>query len=323
MKVAVTGGSGVVGRAVVRRLVADGHQVKALVRSDDSATTVDGLGASPVHGDVLDGSSLTGAVRGAHWVFHIAGVNEMCSKNPTLMDRVNIEGTRNVVEVCRAAGVDRLIHTSSAATIGEEQGTVGSESTRHRGTYNSRYERSKHLAEQVLFQEAGALDVVAVNPSSVQGPGRGTGTGKMILDVVDGRMSVLVDTSFSIVDIDDCARGHLLAAENGVAGERYILSGSTVGMREAVDLLEKVSGRELGVRYVPGWLVQAGSGFVEFGARLTGTTPPICREMARVMLAGARYDGSRATGDLGLSYTPIEDTLRALITWFEEERRQV
>ena len=319
MKVAVTGGSGVVGRAVVRHLVEDGHNVRALARSDEANAVVESLGAEPIRGDILSAPTLFDLVDGARWVFHVAGVNEMCATSPALMDRVNIEGTGSVIDACRVAGVERLIHTSSAVTIGEEPGALGSESTVHRGTFISRYERSKYLAERRLFEEAGSLDVISVNPSSVQGPGRATGTGKLILDVINGRMQLLVDTSFSIVDIDDCARGHLLAAKNGLPGERYILSGSTVDMREAVGLFQAVSGRVLSVRYAPGWLVRAGAGIIEFGARLTGRTPPVCREMVAVMLAGARYDGTRASRDLGLSYSPLEDTIRRMFAWFETE----
>jgi dihydroflavonol-4-reductase len=280
---------------------------------------VEELGATSLVGDVLDPESLDRLVAGTSWVFHVAGVNEMCSPNPTLMDRVNIEGTGNVVAACRQADVGRLIATSSAVTIGEDHGTVGDEMTAHRGAYLSRYERSKHLAEMTLFSDAGDLDVVAVNPSSVQGPGRATGTAKLILDVINGRLPFLYDTHMSIVDIDDCARGHLLAAENGQRGERYVLSGETISMRDAVAILERVAGRSLDVRYPPAWMLRIGAAAVEFGARVTGRTPPVCREMVKVMLAGHAYDSSRATLELGLAYTPLEDTMRRTFEWFEAE----
>jgi dihydroflavonol-4-reductase len=221
-----------------------------------------------------------------------------------------------VVRAARAAGVGRLVHTSSAAALGEPAGTVGSESSPHRGWYLSGYERSKHLSESVVLTEGHDLDVVVVNPSSVQGPGRATGTGKLILDLVRGRLPFLVESSISIVDIDDCARGHLLAAERGRSGERYVLNSFSLGTRQAVELLEEVLGRPLPVRYLPGLIAGAGAGLVEAAFRSVGRRPPVCREMVRTLRHGHTYDGSKAVRELGLTYTSPEDTLRRMIEWF-------
>jgi dihydroflavonol-4-reductase len=272
-----------------------------------------------MEGDVLDPASLAPAFAGHDRVFHVAGVNEMCSPDPDYMDLVNIQGTRNVADACRSAGVARLVHTSSAAAIGQPHGTVGTEASPHRGHYLSRYERSKHLSEQVVLEEAGDLDVVVVNPSSVQGPGRATGTGRLLLDVLNGELPFLVDTMVSFVDIDDCSAGHLLAAEKGARGERYILSGASLRIAEALALLQAQTGRPVTPRFAPGWAVAAGAGMMEAGARLARRRPPVCREMVRVLRAGNTYDGSRARRDLGLSYTPIETTIRRTVDWFREE----
>jgi dihydroflavonol-4-reductase len=197
----------------------------------------------------------------------------MCSPDPDYMDLVNIQGTRNVLAACQSAGVGRLIHTSSAAAIGEPHGTVGSETSNHRGSYLSRYERSKHLSERALLGEADDLDVVVVNPSSVQGPGRATGTGRLLLDVLNGKLPFLVETTVSVVDIDDCSAGHLLAAERGRRGERYILSGASVTIGEALDLLRAAIGRQVEPKFAPGWLVSIGAGAVEAGHGLCGAVP--------------------------------------------------
>ena len=319
MKVGVTGGSGVVGRALVRHLVEQGHEVSALARTQASATELRDLGASSVEGDVIDPPGLLSLVEGKDWVFHVAGINELCSSDPDEMDLVNIQGTRNVMEACRAGGVGRMVHTSSAAVIGEAHRTLGTEDSRHRGSYLSRYERSKHLSERLLLEEAGDLDVVAVNPSSVQGPGRATGTGKLILDLLNGRLPFLVETIVSIIDIDDCARGHLLAAEHGVPGERYILNGSSSPMSKLVDLFNAVTGGDLAPRFLPGWVASAGATPIELGARVARRRQPICREMVRVLRAGHAYDGSRATRDLGLVYTPLETTISRTVDWFREQ----
>lgn len=319
MRVGVTGGSGVVGRALVRRLVEEGHRVDALARTPASAADLKDCGASPVEGDVLDAHGPRALVEGKDWVFHVAGINEMCSPDPDRMDLVNIEGTRNVMEACRSAGVGRMIHTSSAAAIGEARRTIGSEDSPHRGSYLSRYERSKHLSERLLFEKSGDLEVVAVNPSSVQGPGRATGTGRLILDLLNGRLPFLVETTVSIVDIDDCARGHVLAAEHGIVGQRYILNGSSSSITELVDTFNAITGRNLAPRFIPGWVASGGATAIEFGGRITGRRPPLCREMVRVLRAGHTYDGSRATRELGLDYTPLENTIARTVDWFREQ----
>ena len=319
MKTAVTGGSGVVGSAVVKHLVASGHEVIAVARSSQAAAKLTGLGARPIDGDVLDPPSIDRLVAGCDWVFHIAGVNEMCSRHPYLMSRVNVDGTRIVMEASRRAGVARLIHTSSAVTLGELPGEIGSETTSHRGFYLSHYERSKLDAEQLLLEQATDLYVVIVNPSSVQGPGRTTGTGKLILDVLNGKLPFLIDARISLVDIDDCARGHQLAAERGASGERYVLSGSTSTVKDLVSELARVTGSSLSIRFLPMWAADAGGALVEVVARIAGKQPPVCREMVRGLRAGAAYDGSRATRELGLDYRPLGSMIERTVAWFRSE----
>lgn len=320
MTVLVTGGTGVVGGAVVRHLVAAGRRVRGLSRSAHGDRTLDALGAEPVRGDVLDAAALAAAVSGNEVVYHLAGVNAFCNADPAPMMRANVDGSRAVVAACLDGGVRRLVYTSSAATLGEEAGTTGHEGSPHRGSYLSAYERSKHLAEEAVFAAARPpLEVVAVNPSSVQGPGRATGTGKVILDLINGNLPAVVRTRFSIVDIEDCARGHLLAEQRGVPGERYILNGFTVTMEEAVAMLSAALGREITVRYAPGAVAMAGAAAMEAVARLRGRKPKVCREMVRTMLHGHAYDGSRATDQLGLVYTPARETVDRLIAWFRAE----
>jgi dihydroflavonol-4-reductase len=319
VRVAVTGGSGVVGLPLVRQLVEAGHEVRALARSDLAASRLAGRGASPVIGDVLDSESLTRLVEGAGWVFHVAGLNQICPVDPGAMWRVNVEGTRKVMDACRRAGVGRLVHTSSAVTIGERDGEVGTEATNHRGSYLSRYERTKTEAERMLLAEADGLDVVVVNPSSVQGPGRATGTGRLLLNAARGRPPLLYDATFSMVDIADCARGHLLAAEQGRTGERYLLSGSTMTTRGLLARLTAITGR----RYRPRFLGPAAlstAGWAAGGVyALVGGQAPLCPEAVRVIRHRHSYDGSRATRELGLSYTSVEDTLTRTIDWFTNE----
>ena len=321
MKVAITGGSGVVGAAVLRHLLAEGHEVRALSRSRASGAKLADLGAVPVPGNVLDYASLRELANGCERVFHVAGVNELCSPDPDQMWRVNVEGTRLALNACRQAGVARFVFTSSVVTIGEADGETADESTEHQGVFLSHYARTKYEAEMLLFREARDIEAVAVNPASVQGPGRDTGTGKLVLDAARGKVPFLIDTTVSFVDIDDCARGHILAGEQGIPGERYILSGATLDLGEAIDLLSGILETNLPKRFLGPRALRVVAAAVEAAYRPTGRRPPICREAVRVMSHGHRYHGSKATRELGLAYTPIEDTLVRTIEWFRRTGR--
>lgn len=315
----MTGGSGVVGTAVVRHLISAGHEVWALARSSQSSAKLGDLGASIVHGDVLDAADVARLVKGSERVFHIAGVNELCSRDPSSMWRVNVDATLGVLEASARAGVKRFIHTSSAVTIGEEGGTVGSERSKHRGHFLSEYERSKTVAERLAFDSRHDIEVVSVNPSSVQGPGRSTGTGALLLAAARGSLPVLVDTTISLVDIDDCARGHLLAAERGEPGQRYILSGAVITVRDAVIALNRQLGRARRPWFVKPAVATAVAPVVDAGSRILGKEPLFCAESARVLLNGHTYDGSKARRDLGLEYTPVDETLSRTLDWFRAE----
>ena len=316
----VTGGTGIVGRALLRRLVADGRSVRALARTPASATAIGTLGAEAVRGELMDPGSLTEAMRGCSTVFHVAGVNAMCLRDPSVMVRTNVEGSANAVRAAADAGVGRIVYTSSSSAIGESRHTVGREDSPHRGSYLSEYERSKHLAERRVFELARSLgvEVVSVNPSSVQGPGRATGSARLLLEVVNGRLPVLVDTTISLVDIQDCARGHVLAESRGTPGERYLLSGASLTTREAVDLLDRIWGLARTVRFAPGWVATAGGAIAGGAAKALRRDGTLCPEAVRTLLHGHRYDGSKATRELGLRYTPVETTLRRTLEWCEE-----
>lgn len=318
--VLVTGGSGFLGGALVERLIGQGRDVRALARSPDSTARVTSLGASAVSGDVLELESLVEAMRGCEAVFHAAGVNAMCLRDPRPMYRVNIEGSGNVVRAAVATGVRRMVYTSSASAIGEVRGTLGREESPHRGSYLSHYERSKHLAERRVMSWARqlGLDVVCVNPSSVQGPGRLGGSARLLLDLVNGKLPVVVQTDLSIVDIEDCTTGHLLAEDRGAGGERYLLNGFTIGVREAVGVLRRLTGRPGRVRFAPRWLVPVAGEVAQAAGVLARRDLPLCREAVRTLLHGHRYDGSRVERELGLAYTPMERTVRRTLAWYAE-----
>jgi dihydroflavonol-4-reductase len=235
--------------------------------------------------------------------------------------RVNVGGAEAAVRAAAKAGIGRMVYTSSAASLGEPAGTVGSEDCAHRGSYLSVYDRSKHEGERAVFAAAAetGVEVVAVNPSSVQGPPRTSGNGGIIIAYLNGKLPAFVDTYVSVVDVDDCVEGHLLAAERGKAGRRYVLNGATLHSRQALEIVSELSGVRDRVRMVPAPLARAAAAAVEAAYRLRGKTPSVCRARVRTILHGHRYDGSLATRELGLAYTPVAETFARTIEWAAAE----
>jgi dihydroflavonol-4-reductase len=316
-KAFLTGGSGLVGGHLLGRLVASGWAVDSLVRSSDAAENVTALGGVAVRGDLLDPVGLAVLMRGAETVFHVAGINDTCPTDPRPMDRVNIEGTRSVVAAAGAAGVGRIVYTSSAATIGERPGDIGRESTVHSGTFLSPYARSKYLAEIEAFTTAEnhGVDLVSVNPSSVQGPGRATGSAQILIRILNATRPILVDTDVSVVDIEDCTTGHITAAERGVPGRRYLLSSEPVTVGDAVAAAAGVLGHPVHPRWVPAPVVKAVGTPLAWAVGKVRPDAGICPALVRTLLHGHRFDASRATKELGVVFRPATETLEHTAEW--------
>lgn len=304
----ITGGSGVVGRAVVATYRAAGWEVAALARSEAAGHTLRQLGADVVAGDLFSSRVLTAAMEGADVVVHVAGLNTVCSDRAADLHRVNVDGTRNVVRAAAAAGAGRLVHTSSATVFGSRGGS----------SWNA-YAESKFLADEVVKIEATGLGLpyVLIAPSSVQGPGRATGTGKLIADTVAGRLRVLVDSTFSIVDIDDCAVAHLAAATTDAVGGPHLVSGFSTTAREAVARLADIAGLDLAVRFVPARLAGLAAPLAGIAGRLTGQE--LCPAMVRTLTRPHLYDGTAAAQTLRISYRSADDTYRRLLEWLRDE----
>ena len=317
----VTGASGFIGGALSTRLQERGDALVALARSDASAAKLGARGLRVVRGDVLDEDSLARGMEGCELVYHCAGVNSHCPPDPGLLLEVNARGPELVVRAAGRAGVKRVVYTSSAASVGEAHGTIGREWSTHRGSYLSVYDRSKHEGENAAFAAAHrtGVELVAICPSSVQGPGRKEGNGKLIIDYVNGKLPVFVDTYVSVVDIADCTEAHILAAERGRAGARYILNGATITSSEALDLVAGIAGVRHRVRIVPPPVARSAAALLEAAYALRGRVPSLCRARIRTFLHGHQYDGSLATRELGLEYTPVEETFRRTIAWAEGE----
>jgi dihydroflavonol-4-reductase len=320
-RVFLTGGSGLIGGALAARLAERGDEVVAMARSDAAERTLAAGGAHVVRGDVLDEDAMAAGMAGCALAYHVAGINTMCPTDPAALFHVNVRGAEAAVRAAARAGVPRMVLTSSAAALGEAAGTVGTEASAHRGSYLSVYERSKHEGERAAFEAArrAGVELVSINPSSVQGPGRASGTGRILIAYLNGRLPAFLDTHISIVDIADCVEGHLLGAERGVAGERYVLNGATLSSREALDIVAELSGVRRDVRFLPPRFAAVAAALVEAAFRVRGRQPPVCREMVRTLVHGHRYDGSRAQRQLGLRYTPVAETFRRTIEWATRE----
>ncbi len=316
----VTGGSGFVGGAVVEHLVASGVDVRALARSEASADVVVAKGAVPIPGDVGDPGALVVGMSGCGVVFHVAGVNTMCPADPEAMYRTNVAGVRAVVTAAAEAGVRRIVLTSSAAAIGESEGTIANEETAHAGVFLSHYARSKYLGELAFFEAASrvGIEAVAVSPSSVQGPGRAGGSTLILRLALNMRRPVAIDTTLSIVDVDDCANAHLLAAERGANGSRYLISGASITVGEAVELLSEIVDRPIEPIMLPRVFATLAYPLVAMAGLVRGDRP-ICVEMLRTLLHGHRIDVSHSIGDLGMSYTPIAETFNRTVQWLAQE----
>jgi dihydroflavonol-4-reductase len=316
-RVFVTGASGFIGGALTTRLLERGDEVVGLARSDAAARKVAARGAEVARGDLLDEASIAAGMLGCDTAYHVAGVNSHCPSDPDMLLKVNVGGAEAAVRAAAKAGIGRMVYTSSAASLGEPPGTVGTEDCTHRGSYLSVYDRSKHEGEQAVFAAAAetGVEVVAVNPSSVQGPPRTGGNGGIIIAYLNGKLPVFVDTHVSVVDIQDCVEGHLLAAERGESGRRYVLNGATIHALEALEIVSELSGVRDRVRMVPAPVARAAVTMAEAAYRLRGRTPSVCRARVRTILHGHRYDGSRATRELGLEYTAVADTFARTIEW--------
>src|SRR6202051_678732 len=316
----VTGATGFLGRSIVEDLVAAGRPVRALARSDTAAQRLIAIGAEPVRGDLRDVSALEAGFEGCTVVYHAAGVNAFCVPDPRPMFAVNVAGSRTVVLAARAAGVAKLVYTSSAATldVASESGAGGRRGSRR---FLSNYARSKYEAEQAVLEASAStgLAVVCVNPASVQGPGRTSGTARLLIGYLNGKLPAAVDGPLNIIDIADCTRGHLLAQERVVTGERYLLCGASMTLRSGLALLSRLTGLEDPPRFLAPRLALAASACIELIARIRGKPTRFCREMVRTLIEGSAYDGSKAARDLGLVYTPIDATMRRTVSWYIEQ----
>jgi dihydroflavonol-4-reductase len=320
----VTGGTGFVGAAVTRHLVAAGHRVRALARAGSDRRLLAGLPVEVVHGDLTDAGSFRRLLTGCGVLFHVAAHYRLWARDRRVFYDVNVEGTRRILQAAADAGVGRVVYTSSVGALGiPPDGGAGSEETPVSLTdMAGDYKRSKFLAEQVArtFARQG-LPVVIVNPSTPVGPGdiKPTPTGQMIVDFLRGRMWAYLSTGLNLVDVDDVAAGHLLAAERGRAGQGYILGGRNLTLREIFELLGRITGIRPPRLKVSAGLILPLARLSEWVAdHLTGHPPLVAVDAVRMARKTMFFDSGKAIRELGLPQSPVEDALARAVRWFRE-----
>lgn len=323
MKALVTGATGFVGAAVARALLGARWQVRVLARQGSDRRNLSGLEVEVARGDLMDFDSIAAAAAGCEAVFHVAADYRLGARDPSQLYRNNVEGTRNLLNAARRAGVRRVVYTSSVATVGiPNDGTPGDERTPTTlDAMIGHYKRSKYLAEEVVREAASAgASVVIVSPSTPVGPGdvKPTPTGQLVLDAATGRMPAYVDTGLNIVHVDDVAAGHLLAYERGLPGERYILGGEDMTLREILELVAGLVGRKPPRIRLPYGLVLPIAYLAEGYARLSGHTGRITLEGVRMSRKRMYFSSAKAERELGYRWRPPLKAFEDAIVWFRD-----
>ena len=320
----ITGATGFVGSAVARKLIDRGARVRALVRPYGDRRNIDGLGLELAEGDLIDPTTFAAALEGCRALFHLAADYRLWTPDPAALYAANLDGSRALIEAALAAGVERIVYTSSVATLGiRRDRTPADEDTPV--TENDMigdYKRSKFLAEQAVRRliEERAAPVVIVNPAAPVGPRdiKPTPTGRMIVEAAAGRMPAYVDTGLNLVHVDDVAEGHLLAFERGVIGERYILGGEDLSLAEILGLIAEITGGRPPRLRLPHGLLLPLAHAAEAWARHSGREPFASVDGLKMAKKHMYFTSAKARAALGYSPRPAVQGLADAVAWFNE-----
>ena len=322
----VTGATGFVGSHVARVLAEQGADLRLLVRSSSDLRNIEDLKAERVTGDLRDPASLKKAVSGCDAVFHVAADYRLWVRDPDEMYRSNVEGTRAVVEAARESGVRRVVYTSSVATMGFTSNghTADENSPVSLANMIGTYKRSKFMAEQVAVEAArSGMDVVVVNPTTPVGERdiKPTPTGRIVVDFLKKKFPAYVDTGLNLVDVTECARGHAAALEKGRSGERYILGGENLTLKQILDKLAAITGLPSPSIRVP-YAVALATGVVDqvVTGYIRKREPRATIDAVRMGRKKMFVSSSKAERDLGWKTVPVDDALRRAVKWFQANR---
>ena len=318
----VTGATGFLGSHVARALSGQGAQLRLLVRASSNLRNLEGLNAETAIGDLRDPTSLEKAIAGCDAVFHVAADYRLWVRDPQEMYRSNVEGTRAILDAARKTGVRRVVHTSSVATIGfSSDGRAADEdSPVSLADMIGHYKRSKFMAEQ-LAMDAGrsGMQVVTVNPTTPVGEQdvKPTPTGRIVLDFLKRKFPAYVETGLNLVDVRECARGHLAAFEKGRTGERYILGGENLTLKQILDKLGQITGLPSPKVKLPYFFAFA-TGVVDeaITGRLLRREPRATVDTVRMGKKKMFATSAKAERELGWQLVPVDDALRRAVEWF-------
>jgi dihydroflavonol-4-reductase len=324
MAVVVTGAAGHLGANLVRALLAEGRRVRALVFQDTRA--LEGLDLERVRGDVLDLASLRRAFLGADVVYHLAGRISISGPEGGRVEAVNVGGTQNVLRACEEAGVRRLVHFSSVHALRRNRGgdPLDEGAPLVDALHAPAYDRSKARAEaEVMAASARGLDAVVVAPSSVVGPHdyKPSRMGELLLALSRRKLPALVPGGYDWVDARDVVAGALAAEREAAAGEKFVLSGHRITLRELALLVAEVTGREPPRWTAPLWLARVGAPFAEALSKIRRRRPLFTRESLRVVAENPSYSRAKAERLLGYRARPLRDTIADTVAWFVEAGR--
>ncbi len=324
MTTLVTGATGFLGSALARELLKEGRTLKLLVRKNSDTRNIDDLDCEVAYGDLQDRDSLKSALTGCQTLYHTAAYYSLWSRDKKLIYDINVQGTRNILESALEMGVEKVVYTSTVGCIGlSEDGSPANENQpMNPATLCNDYKLSKYEAEQVAHELFGrGLPVIIVNPSTPIGPRdiRPTPTGKIILDFLNRKMPAYIDTGLNLIDVTDCARGHILAEEKGRPGERYILGNKNMSLKDILLALETLTGLKAPRIKLPYWVAYTAGLACEWASDYITHQPP------SVPLAGVKmakyfmyFDPSKAIRELGLPQNPVENALGQAVHWFKE-----
>jgi dihydroflavonol-4-reductase len=322
----VTGATGFVGSHVARVLAEQGADLRLLVRVSSDTSNIESLNAERVLGDLRDPVSIEKAMAGCDSVFHVAADYRLWVRDPEQMYRANVEGTRTILDAARKNRVRRLVHTSSVATMGfTSNGQLADENSPVRlESMIGPYKRSKFMAEQLALQAgASGMDVVVVNPTTPVGEQdiRPTPTGRIVVDFLKKKFPAYVDTGLNLVDVRECARGHLTALEKGRSGERYILGGENLTLKQILDKLAAITGLPSPKVKVP-YVLALATGVVDevVTGRILGREPRATIDAVRMGRKKMFVSSAKAERELGWSPSPVDGALRRAVEWFRSHQ---
>jgi dihydroflavonol-4-reductase len=322
MRCFLTGATGFIGSHIARTLLEAGHEVSVLVRPTADTRNLEGLAVTRVPGDLSDEAALKTGCQGKDWVFHAAAVYTFWSKDKTAFDSVNVDGTRRLLQIATAAGVEKIVYTSSVAAVGAATRpglVVNEDCTFNLGALGDPYVDSKKRAEDVVFESvARGTPVVIANPSSPFGPldVKPTPTGDALVKFANGLVPFSADGGINVVDVRDVARGHLLCAEKGRVGRRYLLSAENFTFQELLGLFARVSGLSAPRLKSPYAVAYSTACVLEAGAKLLGKAPMLTRANVRATRFYLHYDNTRSKTELGMTYGAAETAVRDALAYF-------